>query len=461
MRRRTLLSSSGGNGRGKIGNYEVVDLGLPSGLLWATCNVGATKEEGYGNYYQWGAGSTTYQNVDQYHTGGTDSSYTLPSDVDTATLALGDGWRMPTQTELQELINNTNYEWVTNFNGSRINGGKFTSKTNPNAYMFFPAVGNYIDGTSSGFGNYCTIWSSTAYDSDRAYDLYVSDGRLISYSRRVIGASVRGVHRKPGKPMPPMSVLFVNKNDTTQKEIFKEEDWPSASDWTPIGIVVVPASHNRYGDGTNGIMSLGCLNTDGTMQTTGTTDNVTMQWGGYGTDTSLSNYTTCDGSNFYGYAQYQTKNSSTALSYASTPNIAYPYVDLTATEHNVISVGSLSDYDGVGNTNILNASASTYIAAAACKKFKTSGTSAGDWYLPAAGELAYLPSIRYQVNDTISALNTKYGNVGVRLNTSNFYWSSSECDNYYVWNVSMSNGYVNLYNYNKTSNLYVRAFLRF
>ena len=273
---------------------------------------------------------------------------------------------------------------------------------------------------------------------------------------RYDGFSVRGVHAYPGKPMPPMSVLFVNKNDTTQKQIFEKDDWPSASDWTPIGIVVVPGSHNHYGDGTNGVMSLGCLNTDGTMQTSGTTDNIAMQWSEYVTDTSLTNYITCNGSSHYGYAQLQTNSTATTLSYYSTPHITYPYTDLTATKHNVISEGSLSDYNGVRNTNILNTS--EFIAAAACKKFKTLGTNAGDWYLPAEGELAYLPSIRYQVNNTISALNTKYGNVGVQLNTSYKYWSSSECYSSYAWAVGFD-GIVD--RSGKSNDFYVRAFLRF
>jgi len=280
--------------------------------------------------------------------------------------------------------------------------------------------------------------------------------------RRRILLSASNGGGQPGEPMPPLSVLFVSKNDTTQKGIFEKDNWPSASDWTPIGIVVVPGSHRRYGDGTNGVMSLGCLNTDGTMQTTGTKDDLTMIWVYDNSfDTPLTNYTTCNGSNPKGYVQYQANSGSTALSYYTTPNVAYPYTDLTATEHSVITAGCLSDYDGVGNTNILNASTSTYYAAAACKKFKTSGTSAGDWYLPAEGELAYLPSIRYQVNDTISALNTKYGNgsqVGVQL-TNNTYWSSSEYAGYGAWYVAMYGGGV--VDGNKNYDFCVRAFMRF
>lgn len=203
-------------------------------------------------------------------------------------------------------------------------------------------------------------------------------------------------------------------------------------------------------------MSLGCLYSNGTMQTSGTTDSQQIEWclNGYVTDTSLNNYDTCDGSNDRGFVQYQANSGSTALSYINTPHIAYPYTDLTATEHNVISTGSLSDYDGVGNTNKLYA-----YAANACKNFYTVGTSAGDWYLPAEGELAYLPSIMYQVNDTISALNTKYGNVGLQLGMSKAYWSSSECNTNTAWLVNPTSGIVG--NGNKSGRYCVRAFLRF
>ena len=63
-RRRTLLKSEGiefdANGRATIGGYEVVDLGLPSGTLWATCDVGSSEEYQWGYFYKWGKGSITY-----------------------------------------------------------------------------------------------------------------------------------------------------------------------------------------------------------------------------------------------------------------------------------------------------------------------------------------------------------------------------------------------------------------
>lgn len=172
-----------------IGDYEVVDLGLPSGLLWATWNVGATKETEYGNYYQWGAGAATYKNKKQYYTHNTD----LPSSADTATQVMGEGWRMPTRTELEELMNNTTYKWTT-ING--IKGGKHTSKTNPNAYVFFPAAGSYLDGNLGSVGDYVHVYSSSQYTKYTAYSLINSGmgDRYVTDHQRQYGLSVRGVY---------------------------------------------------------------------------------------------------------------------------------------------------------------------------------------------------------------------------------------------------------------------------
>ena len=196
MRRRILLnaSSGGDDGRKTIGGYEVVDLGLSNGLLFATCNVGATKEEEYGNYYQYGKGDAQYTAT----SGDSDYSGTedpLASSADTATQAMGSGWRMPTLDEFEDLINNTNYKWTTI---NRIDGGKFTSKTNPNAYVFFPAAGDYR-ATLGAKGLASYIWCSTfgdrAYGKLWSYYLHVSNGSNVTGSYfRNLGCSVRGVH---------------------------------------------------------------------------------------------------------------------------------------------------------------------------------------------------------------------------------------------------------------------------
>ena len=104
-----------------INNHEYVDLGLPSGLRWATTNVGATNPEDYGNYYAWGETATkdsytweTYTLADGgYGTltkycneasyGTVDNKTTLEATDDAATQIWGGAWRMPTDDEWQEL----------------------------------------------------------------------------------------------------------------------------------------------------------------------------------------------------------------------------------------------------------------------------------------------------------------------------------------------------------------------
>lgn len=137
-----------------------VDLGLPSGLKWAKCNIGAEKETDYGDYFMWG--STTPNNADECtwanykHCSGTedtltkyntksrygkkpDNIITLDLEDDAARVNMGGDWRMPTSDELRELLDNTDSEWTT-ING--VNGRKFTSKTDTSKYIFFPAAGN-------------------------------------------------------------------------------------------------------------------------------------------------------------------------------------------------------------------------------------------------------------------------------------------------------------------------------
>ena len=202
MRRRELLASAkSADGRGTYNNYEYVDLQLTGdakNLMFATCNVGATAETVYGNYYSWGAGSTTYQISNQYHTGGTDVNYFLPLSADTARQVMGGLWRTPTYKELMAFTAQTTYEWTT-ING--VNGGKF-SKTidGKKRYVFFPAAGYYSSGSLGNEGSYGCVWSSTPYDSSNAHGLYfVSGYKGISYYNRNYGQSVRGVFRFDGR----------------------------------------------------------------------------------------------------------------------------------------------------------------------------------------------------------------------------------------------------------------------
>lgn len=164
--------------------YEYVDLGLPSGLKWATCNIGANSPEEYGKFYAWG------RVVPEY----TAMMNNKPMDdisgnaqYDAATANWGGDWRMPTATEMQELLNNCTWTWTTK-NG--VNGYKVTG---PNSnYIFLPAAG-YRDGTSlyGGVGHY---WRSTLGINNVPYYLYFDSGsRDVKNGTSTLGLTVRPV----------------------------------------------------------------------------------------------------------------------------------------------------------------------------------------------------------------------------------------------------------------------------
>ena len=143
--------------------HEAVDLGLPSGTKWASCNVGATKPEEYGGYYAWGETEEKMvydeRNYKYYQDGeyvniGSDISGT---EYDVAHEKWGDNWCMPTKDDIKELIDNCTTEWTML---KDVNGIKFTSKINGKS-IFLPAAGNrwnfYLD--YAGENGY--YWSST------------------------------------------------------------------------------------------------------------------------------------------------------------------------------------------------------------------------------------------------------------------------------------------------------------
>ena len=167
--------------------HEHVDLGLPSGTLWATMNVGASSETDYGNYYMYGKGATQYNSSDTPYTG---TENPLDSSVDTAVQVWGGSWHMPTRAQMQELITNTTYRWVNDYKGSGINGSTFTATNG--AVLFFPAAGYWDYGSyedTSG-GNY---WSSSPNGSNNAYYLNFKYGYGVYDDDRAYGYSVRGV----------------------------------------------------------------------------------------------------------------------------------------------------------------------------------------------------------------------------------------------------------------------------
>ena len=197
------------------GGHIFVDLGLPSGTLWAICNVGADTPEGYGDYFAWGEtqpkSSYSWSNY-QYcqgsentltkycfnpiygYNGFTDSFTALFPEDDAATANWGKDWRMPTREEWQELYNNTSYSWIT-LNGVK---GRILIASNGNS-LFLPATGYLNDNSrlySVGSSGY--YWSSSlntyVYPNRAWYSYFYSDSQCGTGNwPRNCGQSVRAV----------------------------------------------------------------------------------------------------------------------------------------------------------------------------------------------------------------------------------------------------------------------------
>lgn len=203
---------------GDIDVHEFVDLGLPSGTLWATCNIGANTPEEAGNYFAWGETTPkdgydwdtykwcngTDETITKYCTessvgnnGFTDNRTELLPEDDAATANWGSGWQIPSDEQLKELFDskNTTAEWTTQ-NG--VNGRKFTSKSNGNS-IFFPATGYRYSTSYNEVGSLGWYWSRSLseYGSSNANDmLFKSDRCYLNGGQRCMGMPVRPVRKK-------------------------------------------------------------------------------------------------------------------------------------------------------------------------------------------------------------------------------------------------------------------------
>ena len=194
--------------------HSYVDLGLPSGTKWATMNIGAEKETDYGLYFAWGETQgysgitdekqfswddykygTSTSNLTKYNS--TDGLTTLEPSDDAATVNWGGKWKMPTIEQVNELLNTDNCtnEWVTNYNGTGVNGRLFTSVRNGNK-LFAPSAGTCREGLLLGVGEYGRVWScalSSATESDAQALGFPSDRAALNGGNRHLGLSVRPV----------------------------------------------------------------------------------------------------------------------------------------------------------------------------------------------------------------------------------------------------------------------------
>lgn len=206
--------------------HKWVDLGLPSGLKWATCNVGAENPEDLGDFFAWGDPETyyydrtsnpismkpgksagydwpsykwangNYNNMTKYNNdssyGEVDGKFTLDLDDDAARINWGGAWRMPTRSDFIELIDNCTTEWTTQ-NG--INGSVFTSKKNGKS-IFMPAAGFMYGPTLNYKGTYGDYWSSSLGEGFwyRSWALAINSGEPTTFcDGRYRGFPVRPV----------------------------------------------------------------------------------------------------------------------------------------------------------------------------------------------------------------------------------------------------------------------------
>ena len=218
-----------GGGNGDTGTPDVpgewVDLGLPSGLLWYSCNLGATTPEEYGDYYSWGEVQTkdiyfytTYRWCDtgswkftkycndpeRGHNGFTDMLTVLEPSDDVATVVLGDGAHIPTKEDWEELMENTSSGWTTQ-NGT--NGWKFTAENGQS--IFLPASGNIVsfydehrniitrlEGDENN-GWYPTSSLHPEYPNAYEYSfLYTGYQHVLANNTRIDGRTVRAVRNR-------------------------------------------------------------------------------------------------------------------------------------------------------------------------------------------------------------------------------------------------------------------------
>ena len=201
----------------KINNndHKYVDLGLPSGTLWATMNVGASKPTDGGLYFQWG--DTQGYTKDQVGAGDGKKKFywpdykwnpsgdgkiftkyategaTLELEDDAANANMGGEWHMPTDTQIRELLDNTTSTWTEQ---DCVKGRLFTSKKDNSKSIFIPVAGAAWFGLILASNGYGGIWSSVI-DVDNA-----NYGQCLYFGSRYInlhgdyrdyGFSVRGV----------------------------------------------------------------------------------------------------------------------------------------------------------------------------------------------------------------------------------------------------------------------------
>lgn len=189
---------------------ERVDLGLSSGILWATCNIGASSPSEIGDYFAWGEKEPkdaygwdtyklcrgSYNSIFKYTE--TDRKKVLDSQDDVAKSVLGGEWRIPTKEDMEELVEECEWKW-TSLNGQL--GWKVIGSNNN--YIFLPASGAASSYRIAGVNELGRYWTATRDDSNySAYNLRFKDGTdtiVVVDDTRFYGRTIRPVIGQPVK----------------------------------------------------------------------------------------------------------------------------------------------------------------------------------------------------------------------------------------------------------------------
>ena len=205
-------------------SYDYVDLGLPSDLLWARCNIGADEPTEYGDYFMWGSTEPNTNDdcgwkncpFNNGHAVFHSSYFTsikdkvcpngiLAAKYDAASVILGNDWRLPTKEDFEELKDNTKNEWVENYQDSKINGMVFTpvgfeaNGGELGTELFIPASGFLHESRFYYLNADAYLWSSSLYASNTYYannlhfDKYCDPKDI---SKRFYGFCLRAVKEK-------------------------------------------------------------------------------------------------------------------------------------------------------------------------------------------------------------------------------------------------------------------------
>lgn len=323
--------------------------------------------------------------------------------------------------------------------------------------------------------------------------------------RRLMGSSGLAVRKIEHDNVAPGDAVFYEASAGSMVYYRLGEGIESIPEsCAPVGVVVIPSSHDVYGNGACGVMSLVPMSCD--TPSTGGTSEQGMCWGVVGDD--ISSLKDLNHVPFVGKAESLGDVDSTIVGYEYYAFLPSDYFTAAQCPHNTnvywntieegfphapspfLTDGSrntsyyqtaspsstssaIADFDGKGNSDIIVAQRGTkdysswlpevstgidYPAASCCNMFYTDGTKQGDWYLPACGEFGYVLSVSKKINKTIGVINKTYG-VGILINTDWAYWCSSEYNNNIARYIVAGHGGVDCY-WNKDYLYPVRAFIQ-